>query len=392
MNRELISKAISNIDDAYIAESMYLPAVKADHAPERTLEMSNSEKTKRNVNSRRLLSLVLAACMIFALAISAYAVVKEFGLLDYLSQRGMKDGQAAETLLNTAPELYNNVSSDTTSYNEEDGAVYYSTKYAKDTILEALCDSQTIYLSAQVKPLENYFLIPQYLSSGDSVAELIGMEHFFEKDTKMTIGEYAASQGKTLAYAGISYYEEMEAQGDPLTGGAECRYDTDGTLYFYHTAQNIWNSREIIMKCTGKGYEPGAAMEEIERVSFEVKVKDKSAGAEDRVYTLFSPIVKTETGIQVNSLVIEETEIGLYATFNYSTEEAKFDGIFFKIVDANGKELTYLPGTNGTGEINNGDGTLSCTLNYQKADSIEELRFVIRDVYNSVNYGPYSFE
>ena len=74
MNRKLISKAISDIDDSFIAETQSAPVVKADHAPERTSNMGKYENKRNSVNSRKLISLILAACLIFTLAITAYAL------------------------------------------------------------------------------------------------------------------------------------------------------------------------------------------------------------------------------------------------------------------------------------------------------------------------------
>ena len=65
MNRKLISKAISDIDDSFIAESMSPPVVKTDHAPERTSNMGKYENKRNGVNSRRLISLILAAIVAF---------------------------------------------------------------------------------------------------------------------------------------------------------------------------------------------------------------------------------------------------------------------------------------------------------------------------------------
>lgn len=72
MNRKLISKAISDIDDVFIAESMFPPVANAGHAPERTTHMENTNQRK-HILSRRLLGLILAACLVFTLAITAYA-------------------------------------------------------------------------------------------------------------------------------------------------------------------------------------------------------------------------------------------------------------------------------------------------------------------------------
>ena len=70
MNRKLISKAISDIDDSFIAESMSPPVVKTDHAPERTTNMENN---KKSIHYRRITGLILAACLVFTLAVTVYA-------------------------------------------------------------------------------------------------------------------------------------------------------------------------------------------------------------------------------------------------------------------------------------------------------------------------------
>lgn len=70
MNRKLISKAISDIDESFIAESMFPPVANAGHAPERTSNMENHKKT---IHFRRITGLILAACLVFTLAVTAYA-------------------------------------------------------------------------------------------------------------------------------------------------------------------------------------------------------------------------------------------------------------------------------------------------------------------------------
>ena len=70
MNRKLISEAISNIDDVFVEESMIVPADNTGHAPERTVNMDNQN---RRICSRRIVGIILAACLIFTLAVTAYA-------------------------------------------------------------------------------------------------------------------------------------------------------------------------------------------------------------------------------------------------------------------------------------------------------------------------------
>ena len=70
MNRKLISKAISDMDDSFIAESMSPPVANYGHAPERTTNMDHHKKT---IHFRRITGLILAACLVFTLAVTAYA-------------------------------------------------------------------------------------------------------------------------------------------------------------------------------------------------------------------------------------------------------------------------------------------------------------------------------
>ena len=69
MNRKLISEAISNMDDVFVEETMLQSVEGFGHPLERTTNMENNK-----TNSRRIIGLVLAACLVFTLAVTAYAV------------------------------------------------------------------------------------------------------------------------------------------------------------------------------------------------------------------------------------------------------------------------------------------------------------------------------
>ena len=70
MNRKLISKAITDMDDSFIEESMHPPAAIVGHTPERTTNMDHHKKT---IHFRKITGLILAACLVFTLAVTAYA-------------------------------------------------------------------------------------------------------------------------------------------------------------------------------------------------------------------------------------------------------------------------------------------------------------------------------
>lgn len=305
----------------------------------------------------------VAALLAVTIPVAAYAAAKSMGLTDWLTASGMQDVQNVEKLTNSGLE-----------------GSSYRNGYAEYSILEAVCDSQTIYLAAQVKPIDSsYFLVPQYIMEEDSVSNL-GIDGL----TEGTVGEYAASLGKSLVYAGVGYYNGE----NHLDGSEDFRYGNDGTLYYYYSAQNISGSRDITLKCSGYAYTTGMSV--ADRAEFEVTLFDKSSATET-LYTNMEPAAASETGIQVNKLKIAETEIGLYAAFTFVKDNANFEDITFALLDAAGQELRYMPGIAGSGMVDNGDGTCSVTMYYQKPDSMDGLQFAIRDSGNDVNYGPYSF-
>ena len=95
--------------------------------------------------------------------------------------------------------------------------------------------------------------------------------------------------------------------------------------------------------------------------------------------------------IIIKNFNIEETEMGLYVSVNFENEGDKIaaDAVNFKIFAVDGTELRYLPGTGGT-VSDNGNGSYEAIMSFQKPVSIDGLMFGIRDVFNAVNYGPYT--
>lgn len=352
------------------------------HAPEElkakvlqsAAESSRSRKKASAGHSSRgwgfVMKAAVAALLAVTIPVAGYAAAKSMGLTDWLASSGMQDVQGVEELTNSGLEL---------SGGKEGSS--YRNNYAEYSILEAVCDSQTIYLAAQVKPIDSsYFLVPQYIMEEDSVSNL-GIDGL----TEGTVGEYAASQGKSLVYAGVGYYNGE----NHLDGGEDFRYGNDGALYYYYSAQNISGSKNIALKCSGYAYT--AEMSVTDRVEFEVTLFDKSSATET-LYTNMDPAAFDETGVQVTELILKQTEMGLYATFTFRADNAKIDadGIFFKILDANGEELDTLPRAGGESHVES-SGIGTCQVCYQMPDNLDGLQFAIRDVWESINYGPYSF-
>ena len=171
MNRKLISKAIGNIDNSFIAEAMS-PLAANVTAPERT----NSMKHTR-YNTRRLFRLILAACLIFALAVTAYAF-DFLGLREMLSNTGKELPPAAEPYIQQHTE---------TAVTEDWSA----------RVIESFCDDSKIMVTVQVSGGDKYIIAPTD-ADPDTLAINIGIEG------ELTLGEYAAQQGKELLFVGAT--------------------------------------------------------------------------------------------------------------------------------------------------------------------------------------------
>lgn len=172
MNRKLISDALGGIDDRFVAEAMAWHK-KKQSSPERTTYMGRYENTKVRNHSRRLAILILAACLVFALAVTAYAA----------NAFGIRDMFRSET--RELPE-------------EMDPYIQQHTEAAKEEeprcqIDESYCDSGKVMVTLTVFGGDDYILASDW-ESPDSSVSAIGL------DGEQTLGDYAREQGKQLLF------------------------------------------------------------------------------------------------------------------------------------------------------------------------------------------------
>lgn len=352
-----------------------------------------SEKTKKyqGLYSRGwsvLQKAAAAAILLVCLPVTAYAAAKGFGLLDYLDQLGIENLQDVEKLVVTPSEIPADVAENQDAETEQipahqDNNVVYRTQYAQYTVEEAILDSNIIFIAAKVTPLDSRYLLIPDISFSEDVFTIEGVE-------VGTAEEYAASEGKEIVYAGIRF---GDTEGILEGAGYSYKLAADGSVYYYCQAANSFGSKEILLQCTGLAHT--AAMAVADRVEFEVYLTDQSTATTKKICTTIDPAAVLETGVQVNSITFEETELGTYVHINYTIVEPKFEYASLQLLDVNGEELPDLPGA-VTGPVENPDGSLTATRAYQKLKTTDGLVLVIKDVWNTTNvedpnYGPYSF-
>ena len=357
-----ILSCLEKVDEKYILE-----AAPAAYRPE------PPRKAKKGF-SRKIL---IAAAVLVLIPVVAFAATKGFGLLDYLSDKGVKNPDQLTDLSAGPQEMF---SDSDVSAEISDNGVWFTAGKAKFTVVESLYDSETVYLLAKVVPAEDdVFIIPQYLGREDSTRELVGLDEIPEG----TIEQYTGYLGRRLGVGSIGY----SVNGSHLDGSEDYIYGPDGALYYYFTGM-LPSDGNVTIDCTGVFYQDLEEATDKQTVDFSINLR-KVSDTQVMAYSTFSDEIKTETGIEVRTLTVEETDLGYYATFEFFTEGSK--DISFLLTDKDGNTLPSVPGAAGTGLESKGDGVYTVTVTCLTPEDASDVRFVIYDYVEGIKYGPYRY-
>ena len=298
MNRKLVSKAISNIDDAFIAETLSPPAVALDRTPERTIPMSKYESKKTKTSSRRLFALVLAACLVFAMALTAYAC-NLFGIRDFFT----KLPETAEPYIQEHTE----------------------TKAAEDwsaRITESLCDETKVMVTVTVSGGDKYIIAPTD-ADPDTLAVNIGIEG------DMTLGEYAAQQGKQLLFVGASL-EQNDSLGGVGSQSFRNASDSEMTILITADKTKALTENEIICHVY-------AVDEEWNKLTLDIPFSLAEAPSEG-LGTYVPVNADAIPGMIIGEATITETPLGISIRYMetatdeeamYNIKKVEFDGLVY---------------------------------------------------------------
>ena len=298
MNRKLVSKAISNIDDAFIAETLSPPAVALDRTPERTIPMSKYESKKTKTSSRRLFALVLAACLVFAMALTAYAC-NLFGIRDFFT----KLPETAEPYIQEHTE----------------------TKATEDwsaRITESLCDETKVMVTVTVSGGDKYIIAPTD-ADPDTRAVNIGIEG------DMNLGEYAAQQGKKLLFVGASL-EQNDSLGG--VGSQSFRNASDSEMTILVTVEKTAALTENDIVC-----HVYAVDEEWNKLTLDIPFSLAEAPSEG-MGTYIPVDADAIPGVIIGEATITETPLGISIRYMetatdeeamYNIKKVEFDGLVY---------------------------------------------------------------
>ena len=286
MNQKLISKAISGIDLSLVAEGLTVPEA-ADRTSERTIQMSKYA-VKHRVNTRRLMRLVLAACLIFALCLTAFAVHYFLGIRDM------------DKKLPEKAEPY--IQQHTEAAVLEDWSAQ---------ITESLCDETQILVTVTVSGGDRYIIAPTNADPNTLAAD-IGIEG------DQTLGEYAKEQGKKLLFVGASLKENESLGG---IGSQDFRNTSPNemTILIQSNKTAALTENEIIC-CVY------AVDENWEKQTLDIPFRLEEAPSNDGIYVPDDPAAVP--GMIAGEATVAETPMGISIRFmQTATDDAVWDNL-----------------------------------------------------------------
>ena len=326
MNRKLISKAFTDIEGAYIVETLNLPEAQLDRAPERTISMNNRTTNKSRIHTRRLIRLALAACLIFALAVTAYAF-NFLGIREMLKYSGDELPSEAYEYIQT-----HDMSIDSTVW--------------RCDVTESLADAQNIYIAVTVTTPGEYVLAPAD-ASAESLTSIIGL------DGSQTLGEYAAEQKKELLFLSMDI-EEREALGITHTAQSfESVSPQEMTILLHANKTESAPIRDVVCVVTGvekiavRSHHMGITLVEAPTAASGAYVPDDPNGIPG-VILGDAAINETPLGLSIRFMetIVDEAELG-------NIKKVEFDGVQYRegglVLEDDGN--WYFTASRCTGEI-----------------------------------------
>ena len=275
MKHKVLSDALQGIDPRLIEEAIANPKFREDRSSERSKSMGKYENRGHHTSGRRLAVAVLAACLVFALAISAYGA-NLFGIREMFRDENRDLPEEAETYIQS----------------QEEAA---SIEESQAEVTQSLCDGNRLLVTLELHGKEEHFLLEQSVDPQDPV-QSIGLEG------NGTVGEYANSMGKQLLHVGVLL------QGENFIGTQSTRfqYHGDGSMTVLVEAGLNGEISEAI--CLITAVAPGGNVEDVKRVELPINIS-AAPTAEDGEYVPDRPA--SIAGMTVGNATITESPMGL---------------------------------------------------------------------------------
>lgn len=297
MKHTYLTAALQNIDPQLIEEALARPAVSAERSPERKGTMGHYENKRHGISMRKLTGLVLAACLVFALAISAYAA-NLFGIREMFRSANRELPEAAETYIQ----------------NQEEAA---SMDVLQAEVTQSLCDGNRLLVTLELHGKDNYFLLEQSIDPQDLVQN-IGI------DGNGSVEAYARDMGKELLHVGVLL------KGENMIGvqSTQFQYHGDGNMTVLVEAGLNGEVSDTV--CMISAVIPGGNVDDIARMEIPISISGAPTVA-DGLYVPDEP--KAVPNMAVGNATVTETPLGVTLRWPVTmTDEEALNGMNVELV------------------------------------------------------------
>ena len=303
MKSQRLMKALSFIDPKYIQEGEYVA-------------LSNAQQPK--VTYRRLTALILAACLVFALAVTAYAA-NLFGVRELFRTYYRELPEAAEP------------------YIQQETATGEAEDSWSCAITESLSDSSTVMATVTIRGGNKYIVAPTDADQNGSVG-VIGIAG------EQTLSEYVASRGKKLLLVGASILKV----GDEEIGGGSQRMEniSESEMVILTRCTKTVSASDLEAVCSVYAREEGS--NEVQRIELPFVLSEAPAASEEMVYYPLN--FNAIPGLTFGDMTVTETPLGynIRMPATVTDQEASYNIMKVEI-----EGLTYGEGSHGSEDNGN---------------------------------------
>ena len=344
MNRKLISKALGGIDDHFIAESMVYREANPRHSPERTRKMGKYENRNAGHSHRRLFALVLAACLVFSLAITAYAA-NLFGIREMFRTPYRELPEAVEPYIQQHTEAAESYIPQNTEATREEN---WSAR-----VTESLCDGTKILVTVTISGGDQYIVAPTDAMPSDTIG-LIGLSG------DQTLESYAQSQGKNLLLVGATL---RRSEGLGIFVESQ-KFENSSPSEMHILVEADRTSSDPAGDAVCQVYAREAGSEAVERLELPFTLEEAPKEEESILVPVTPDAIP---GMTVGEATVTETPLGISVRWmetitdqdaHYDIKKVEFD----ELTDYDGGGLVQADDGNWYFQISMGKGEVTDTL------------------------------
>lgn len=303
MKGRKIMKGLSFIDPKYIHEGEF---------------DSISVPEKSTHSHRKLAALILAACLVFSLAVTAYAA-NLFGIRELFRTYYRELPEAAEPYIRQ----------ETAAAEAEEGW--------SCAITESLSDSSTVMATVTIRGGSKYIVAPTDADPNGS-ARVIGIAG------EQTLSEYAASQGKKLLLVGARILKV----GDEEIGGGSQRMENISESEMVILTQCTKTVSASNLEAVCLVYAREESSKDVQRIELPFVLSEAPATSEEMVYHPLN--FNAIPGLTFGDMTVTETPLGynIRMSATVTDQEASYNIMKVEI-----EGLTYGEGSHGSEDDGN---------------------------------------